>query len=98
MRGLAQGNIAHNLEGETFKSSDLGGMVRQQLYTTESQVMKYLRAHSVVSIDSVSRFEARFPLGYGFFLHYSIGPQLVYEIEAVLALAQVKNQPPPGRK
>ena len=56
MRGLAQGHIADNLERETFKSCDFGGMVRQQLYTTEAQVMKYLGADSVIAIHCHNPF------------------------------------------
>jgi len=91
MRGLAQRHIAHNLECEPFKSCDFGGMVRQQLYTTESQVMKYLRAHSVVAIYSVTGFETRFAFTDVFFLHYGISAQLIHEIKTVFALAQVQD-------
>ena len=66
MRGLARWHAADNLKLETFKGCDFGGMVRQQLYTTEPQVMKYLSANSVIAVHSVSRFKARFAFAYAF--------------------------------
>src|SRR5882724_997447 len=91
MRGLAQRDIAHDLERKPFKSCDFGGMIRQQLYTTEAKVMKYLRAHSVIAVDAVACFEARFTLAHGFLLHHRVSAQLIYQIKTVLTLAQVKN-------
>ena len=91
MRRLAQWHAAHNLKLETFKGCDFGGMVRQQLYTTEPQVMKYLSANSVIAVRSVSCLKARFALAYRFFLHQRVGPQLIHQIETMLALAQIKN-------
>src|SRR6266540_2461498 len=96
MRGLAQRHIAHHLKREPFKSCDFGGMVRQQLYTTEAKVMKYLRAHSVIAVDAVAGLEARFTLAHGFLLHHQVSAQLIYEIKTVLALAQVENHPLTG--
>src|SRR6266850_3063647 len=93
MCGLAKGNIAYHLKSETFKSSYFGGMVRQQLYTTQPQVMKNLRAHSVVAIYSVTGFETRFAFTDVFFLHYGISAQLIHEIKTVFALPQVENDP-----
>src|SRR6185295_2000988 len=72
MRGLAQWHAAHNLKLETFKGCDFGGMVRQQLYTTEPEVMKYLSANSVIAVRSVSSFKAGFAFGYRFFLHQRV--------------------------
>jgi len=89
MRGLAQWHAAHNLKLETFKGCDFGGMVRQQLYTTEPQVMKYLSANSVISVRSVACFEACLALTYIFVLHHAVGTQLVHQIKTVLALAQI---------
>ena len=62
MRGLAQGHVANNLQRETFQSCNFGGMVRQQLYTTQAQVMKYLRANAVIAIHAVTRFQTRLAL------------------------------------
>src|SRR6185295_14803885 len=91
MRGLAQRHAAHNLKLETFKGCDFGGMVRQQLYTTEPKVMKYLSANSVIPVRSVSCFKASFALAYRFLLHQRVGAQLIYQIETMFALAQIKN-------
>ena len=53
--------------------------------------MKYLSANSVIAVDSVSCFEARFALAYRFLLHQRVSAQLIYEIDTMLALAQIKN-------
>src|SRR2546425_1871322 len=91
MRGLPKWHIADHLKRETFKSSYFGGMVRQQLYTTQSQVMKDLCAHSVVAIHSITCFKARFTFANVLLLHQSVSAQLIHEIKTVLALSQVKN-------
>src|SRR6266511_4553938 len=91
MRGLAQRHIAHHLKREPFKSCDFGGMVRQQLYTTEAKVMKYLRTYSVIAVHAVTSFQAGFTLAHSFLLHHCISAQLIYEIQTVLALAQIEN-------
>ena len=64
-------------------------MVRQQLYTTEPQVMKYLSANSVISVRSVTCFKACFTLAQLFFLHHAVGAKLIHQIQTVLALAQI---------
>ena len=86
MRRLAQRHAAYNLKLETFKGCDFGGVVRQQLYTTEPKVMKYLSANSVIPVRSVTCFKARFALAYSFFLHHRIRAQLVHQIKTMLAL------------
>src|SRR2546430_11692772 len=91
MRGLAQGNIADNLQRETLERCYFGGMVRQQLYTTQPQVMKDLRAHTIVAVYSVARFQARFTLADVLFLHHGVSAQLIHEIKTMLALSQIKN-------
>ncbi len=55
MRGLAQRNVSNDFKRKAFQGCDLGGMVRQQLYTTQPKVMKYLRAHTVVAVNSIAR-------------------------------------------
>ena len=59
MRGLSQRNISNNFKRKAFQGCDLGGMVRQQLYTTQAKVMKYLRAHAVVAVNSIAGLDAR---------------------------------------
>ena len=71
-------------------------MVRQQLYTTEAKVMKYLRPNSVIAIDSIASFQARLALGNGLLLHHRVSAQLIYQVQTVFALPQVKNYSPPG--
>src|SRR6266545_5563997 len=96
MRGLAQRHIAHYLKREPFKSCDFGGMVRQQLYTTEAKVMKYLRSDSVIAVHAVTSLQAGFTLAHSFLLHYRVSAQLIYQVQTVLALAQIKNHPATG--
>ena len=96
VRGLAQRHVAHDFQLETFKGRDFGGVVRQQLYTTEPQVMKYLGPDSVITIRAITGFQARFALADRFFLHHGVSAQLIDQIEAMLALAQIKHHATAG--
>ena len=66
---LAQGNTADNLKRETFEGCDFWGMIRQQLYPTQSQVMKDLRAHAIIPHQSITRFQTRLSLADILLLH-----------------------------
>ena len=57
MRGLPERHAAYDLKLKTFQRCDFGGMIRQQLYTTQAQVMKYLRADSVIAVYAVAGHE-----------------------------------------
>ena len=50
MRGLAQMNVADDFECESFEGGDSWGMIRQEQNPPQSQVVKDLRANSVISI------------------------------------------------
>src|SRR6266550_5812336 len=97
MRGLAQGDVANNFERESFQSCYFWGMVRQQLYTTQAQVMKYLCSDAVISIGAIARLQTRFALANVAFLHDRISAQLINQVKTVFSLAQIKDHTSPGR-
>ena len=74
MRGLSQRNISNNFKRKAFQGCDLGGMVRQQLYTTQAKVMKYLGADAIVSINSIAGLHARIAFSDMLLLHNCISP------------------------
>src|SRR5882724_2159259 len=96
MRRLAEGDVANNFERKTFQSCYFWGVIRQQLYTTQAQVMKYLRSDAVVSVRAITGFQTCLTLVNIAFLHDRIGAQLIYQIKTVFPLAQIKDDTSPG--
>src|SRR6266404_1354417 len=90
MRRLTQGDVVNHFERKPFQSCYFWGMIRQQLYTTQAQVMKYLRSDSVISIRAITRLQTRFTLADVTFLHDRVGAQLIDQVETVFSLPQVK--------
>ncbi len=58
--------------------------------------MKYLRAHAVVSVRAITRFQTCLTLADLASLHDRVGAQLIYQIKAVFTLAEIKDYAAPG--
>src|SRR5882724_3844624 len=66
-------------------------MIRKQEYLSQTQIMEDLRPNTVVAINSITGFQACLTLAQSALLHNIVGAQLIDEIKAVVALAQIQN-------
>src|SRR5204862_2026332 len=83
---------------EAFERRHLRGMVREQEYAPQAQVVEYLRADAVVPVFAVAGLDAGLVLRQALLAHELVRAKLVDEVEGVVALSQVEYDAAPRRR
>jgi hypothetical protein len=86
-----KGDISNHFKIKTFQRRHSGWIIGQQQNSAQAQLVQNLRTNTIVPIRSIPRFKACVMQAQVLFLHHCVSPQLVHQIQAVLALPQVEN-------
>src|SRR3989440_855422 len=97
-RGSAERHAADYLQLEAFERRHLRGVVREQEYAPEAQLVEYLRADAVVPVFAVAGLDAGLVLRQALLAHELVRAELVDEVEVVVALAQIEYDAAPRRR